>query len=65
MERGLVMGVHSVIIGVVLYLLMVYGLNQSSEMAEDRSLLLSAMILIYMLLFGHTFFGSINKNIIS
>ena len=53
MERGLMMVVHSVIIGIVLYLLMFYGLNQSQRMAENRSILVAAIVLIYMILFGH------------
>jgi hypothetical protein len=47
------MVVHSVIIGIVLYLLMFYGLNQSQRMAENRSILVAAIVLIYMILFGH------------
>lgn len=53
MERGLVMLMHSVIIGFVLYFVMVFFLKQSQTVAENRSLLLSAGILIYMILFGH------------
>jgi len=53
MERGLMMVVHSVIIGIILYLLMFYGLNQSQRMAENRSILVAAIVLIYMILFGH------------
>ena len=53
MERGLTMVLHSVIIGIVLYLLMFYGLKQSQRMAENRSILIAAIVLIYMILFGH------------
>lgn len=53
MERGLMMLLHSVIISVVLYLIMVFGLKQKQSVAENRSLLLGAVILSYMLLFGH------------
>lgn len=53
MERGLIMLLHSVIIGIVLYLLMVYVLKQSKMVAENRSILIAAVILIYMILFGH------------
>ena len=53
MERGLMMVFHSVIIGIVLYLLMFYGLKQSQRMAENRSILVAAIVLIYMILFGH------------
>jgi hypothetical protein len=53
MERGLTMVLHSVIIGIILYLLMIYGLNQPKRMAENRSILIAAIVLIYMILFGH------------
>ncbi len=53
MERGLMMLLHSVIIGFILYLIMLFGLKQTAEVAESRSLLIAAVVLIYMLLFGH------------
>ena len=53
MERGLMMLLHSVIIGLILYLIMLFGLKQSQTVAENRSLLIAAITLIYMLLFGH------------
>ena len=63
MERGLTMLFHSVIICIILYIFMVYILGQKNTIAENRSLLLSALILIYMILFGHGLPTSINKNI--
>jgi len=53
MERGLMMLLHAVIIGFILYLIMFFGLKQSQSVAENRSLLAAAIVLIYMLLFGH------------
>jgi hypothetical protein len=53
MERGLVMLLHSLIIGVVLYCIMVFGFNQPNNVAENRSILISSVVLIYMILFGH------------
>ena len=53
MERGTTMLMHSVIIGVVLYVFMVFGLKQQNDIAENRSLLLAAISLIYMILYGH------------
>lgn len=53
MERGLVMLLHSMIIGFLLYIFMVFVLKQSAMVAENRSLLLAAIVLIYMILFGH------------
>jgi len=61
MERGLMMLLHSVIIGVILYLLMVFFLNQNKMVAENRSILISAVVLIYMILFGHGLPTKINK----
>jgi ACR3 family arsenite efflux pump ArsB len=62
-ERGLTMVLHSVIIGILLYLIMLYILKQKQIVAENRSILLAAFILIYMILFGHGLPTSINKNL--
>ncbi len=64
MERGLTMIVHSVIIGFILYLIMTFILGQKQAIAEDRSVLIAAVILVYMVLFGHGLPTSINKNIV-
>jgi hypothetical protein len=63
MENGRMMVLHSAIIGVLLYLFMIYTLGQNQIVAENRSILLSAVILIYMILFGHGLPSSINKNL--
>ena len=63
MERGLVMLVHSVIIGLIIFLIMRFILGQSVSVAEDRSVLLGAVVLIYMVLFGHRLPGTINRNV--
>jgi hypothetical protein len=63
MERGLMMLLHSVIIGIVLYVIMLFGLKQRPVVAENRSILLAALILIYMILFGHGLPNSINKDL--
>ena len=60
MERGLTMLLHSVIIGIILYLLMI-GIGQKSNVAENRSILLASFILIYMILFGHGLSLKLNK----
>lgn len=60
MERGLAMLLHSVIIGIILYLLMI-GFGQKSNVAENRSILLASFILIYMILFGHGLPLKLNK----
>jgi hypothetical protein len=41
-----------------------FVLKQENMVAEDRSILLAAIVLIYMILFGHGLPGSINRNII-
>ncbi len=63
MESGRMMLLHSVVIGIVLYLLMFYVLGQKQEVAENRSILLGALVLIYMILFGHGLPTSINKSL--
>ncbi len=63
MEPWILMLLHSVIIGVVLYLIMVFVLGQKQIVAETRSVLLAALVLVYMLLFGHGLPTSINKNL--
>jgi hypothetical protein len=63
-ERGLIMLVHSIIIGVILYIIMIFVLKQEQEKAESRSILLGGIILIYMILFGHRLPTKINGNIL-
>jgi hypothetical protein len=63
MERGLIMVLHSLVIGVVLYMLMVFIFNQNPRIAENRSILIASAILIYMLLFGHGLPTKINKDL--
>jgi hypothetical protein len=61
MERGFVMFFHAIIIAVILYLIMFYVLRQNSSVAENRSILIGAVALIYMILFGHGLPTKINK----
>lgn len=56
------MVLHSVIIGILLYLFMIYILGQKQSIAENRSIVLAAFVLIYMILFGHGLPTSINKD---
>ena len=63
MENGIMMVLHSVIIGILLYLFMIFILGQNQIVAENRSILLAALILMYMILFGHGLPSSINKNL--
>jgi hypothetical protein len=61
MESGLTMILHSVIIGIALYAVMVFGLGQQKNVAENRSILLASGVLIYMIIFGHGLPTKINK----
>lgn len=63
MESGMTMLMHAVIIGIILYIIMFYILKQKQVVAENRSILIAALVLIYMILFGHGLPTSINKNL--
>lgn len=62
-ERGLVMVMHSAIIGVILYGIMTYVLRQPAAVAENRSICIAAAVLIYMIVFGHGLPGRINPQL--
>jgi hypothetical protein len=61
MESGRMMLVHSLVIGVLLYLFMIFVVGQKQAVAENRSILIAALVLVYMILFGHGFPTSVNK----
>ena len=63
MESGRMMVLHSLVIGVVLYLAMVFILKQPQIVAENRSILIAALVLAYMILFGHGLPVAINKQL--
>lgn len=63
MESALTMLLHAVLIATVLYVVMIYGLGQRQAVAENRSILISAFVLIYMIVFGHGLPGAINKDL--
>ena len=63
MEKGRMMLVHAIIIGILLYIFMIFILGQRQSVAENRSILLAGLILVYMILFGHGLPTSINKNL--
>jgi hypothetical protein len=62
-ENGFIMFLHSAIIAVVLYLIMVIILKQKPNVALDRSILIGALTLVYMILFGHGLPYKINSNL--
>ena len=63
MESGRTMLMHSIVIGILLYLVMFFMLGQKQVVAENRSILLASLILIYMIVFGNGLPTSINKNL--
>lgn len=63
MERGLIMTLHSVIIAAILYIIMVFILKQNPVVAENRSILIGAVVLAYMILFGHGLPTKINRHL--
>jgi TRAP-type C4-dicarboxylate transport system permease small subunit len=62
-ERGVVMLAHSVMIGIAIYMMMRYIFNQPALVAEDRSIVIGAFVLIYMVMFGHGMPGQMNRNL--
>jgi len=63
MESGLTMLLHSAIIGIILYVFMVYILKQRQVVAENRSIVLAAIVLIYMVMFGHGMPTKVNSDL--
>ncbi len=62
-ESGLTMLLHTIVIGVVLFIIMAYVLKQKQEVAIDRTLVISGLVLAYMVAFGHGLPTQINKNL--
>ena len=63
MESGLTMLIHSVIIGIILYFIMTMVFKQRAIVAQNRSLILAAFSLIYMIMFGHGLPGKVNSDL--
>ena len=61
MESALSHLFHASIITIILYVIMKFFLNQSYTMSLNRSILIGALALIYMILFGHGLPTHINK----
>lgn len=61
MEEPWMMILHSIIIGIILFVFMIFGLGQQNEVAQRRSILIASFVLIYMILFGHRLPGKLNK----
>ena len=52
---------HAFIITIILYVVMKFLLRQSQTMSLNRSILIGAVALIYMILFGHGLPTHINR----
>jgi putative effector of murein hydrolase len=61
MESALVHIFHASIITMILYIIMKFLLKQSCTMSLNRSVLIGALALIYMILFGHRMPIHLNK----
>ena len=61
MDGPLTHVLHAFIITLVLYVLMKFALRQSQTMALNRSILIGALALAYMILFGHGLPTHINR----
>lgn len=53
MEPPHVMLLHTILFAIVSFLIMFFILGQSYTVAMNRTLILSSIVLIYMVLFGH------------
>jgi len=63
MESGRTMLFHSAVIGLLAYFVMLYVLGQKQVVAENRSIVFAAFVLIYMIAFGHGLPTTVNKNL--
>jgi len=57
------MALHSVLIGLALYGIMVFILKQNKMVAETRSVFVAGLALVYMIMFGHGLPTSINGHL--
>ncbi len=54
-ERGLTMAWHAALIGIVAYIIMTVLAKQEASKSENNSLVIAAVALVYMILYGHSF----------
>ncbi len=62
-ERGIMHLLHSAVIGVVLYLILLYVVKQSPSKAENMSILVGGAALVYMDFYFFVFKELINTNL--
>lgn len=61
MESALTHLFHAFILAIILFSIMRFGLRYSQNMSLNRSILIAAIGLIYMMLFGHGLPTHINR----
>ena len=61
MDHPLAHLLHAVVLSVILFVIMRFLLGQSQHMALNRSILIGALAIIYMILFGHGLPTHINR----
>jgi hypothetical protein len=63
MESGFTMFIHSAVISLILYVIMRFIMKQPVLISQNRSILIGALALVYMILFGHGLPRQVNKNL--
>jgi hypothetical protein len=64
-ESSLTMILHSVVIGILLFLVLFYGVKHPREKSIDKSVFLASIALAYMVMFGHELPSkNINQNLL-
>lgn len=61
MENVLTMLFHSIVIGIILYIGMIYLFKQPQMVAENRSIFIYAFVLLYMIILCHGLPTKINN----
>ena len=64
-ERGVVMLGHSILIGIIIYIVLVFMVRTKKDVAENRSVLIAGLVMAYMVAFGHGPPGKINEKLYS
>lgn len=63
-ESGLTMVLHAVVIGIIAFIALVYGLKHPKDKSIDKSILVASVVLAYMIVFGHSLPSkNINQNL--
>ena len=63
-ESGLTMVLHAVVIGIIAFIALVYGLKHPKDKSIDKSILVASIVLAYIVMFGHKLPSrNINQNL--